>query len=77
MLTSSTQIAAEESILQLINGASLDDLLAFLSNPQKSELTRIISIPALYNVLAHQLSIEPLVPYFNGLPKKRLQHSKA
>ncbi|KAJ2936235.1 hypothetical protein H1R20_g856, partial [Candolleomyces eurysporus] len=61
------QIAAEESILQMINGALLNDLLSFLSHPQKSELTRIISIPALYNVLASQPLVEPLVPLLQWL----------
>ncbi|KAJ2911578.1 hypothetical protein MD484_g8838, partial [Candolleomyces efflorescens] len=65
-----TQIAAEESILQLINGSSLNDLLVFLSNPVSSKLTRIISIPAVYSLIAKQPVIEPLLPLLHYLADK-------
>jgi hypothetical protein len=59
-------------VLQLINGRSLDDLVHFLSHPHKSKLTRIILIPALYNILHHEQSVERHVPLLRWLADKAL-----
>ncbi|KAJ2911557.1 hypothetical protein MD484_g8855, partial [Candolleomyces efflorescens] len=45
------QIAAEESILQMVNGTALGDLDSFLANPSASQITMVLSIPAIYKIL--------------------------
>ncbi|KAJ2911912.1 hypothetical protein MD484_g8501, partial [Candolleomyces efflorescens] len=61
------QIAAEESILQMINGAALEDLRDFIANPVPNRLTKILSIPGLYRVMLGRDSLEDFVPLFNWL----------
>ncbi|KAJ2928053.1 hypothetical protein H1R20_g9042, partial [Candolleomyces eurysporus] len=56
------QIAAEESVLQMINGVALTDLCDFLGNPQPQHLTKILSIPGLYRVLKNQSTIHSFIP---------------
>ncbi|RXW22184.1 hypothetical protein EST38_g3686 [Candolleomyces aberdarensis] len=56
------QIAAEESILQMINGSSLENLGHFLSNPCQAQVTKLVTIPTLYQVLQSNSDIEPLIP---------------
>ncbi|RXW13442.1 hypothetical protein EST38_g12408 [Candolleomyces aberdarensis] len=64
------QIAAEESILQMINGSSLDDLGHFLSNPCRAQVTKLVTIPALYQVLQLDSDIEPLIPVAQWLHER-------
>ncbi|KAJ2919045.1 hypothetical protein MD484_g1311, partial [Candolleomyces efflorescens] len=45
------QIAAEESVLQMINGAALEDLNIFIADPIPANVTRVLSIPGLYKIL--------------------------
>ncbi|KAJ3527760.1 hypothetical protein NMY22_g9664 [Coprinellus aureogranulatus] len=44
------QIAAEESVLQMVNGTAIEDLRIFLANPHPACLGRIVSIPAVYQL---------------------------
>ncbi|KAJ2935064.1 hypothetical protein H1R20_g1991, partial [Candolleomyces eurysporus] len=64
------QIAAEESVLQMINGSSLEDLGLFLSNPCRAQVTKLVTIPALYQVLQSDSDIEPLIPVARWLHEK-------
>ncbi|RXW11670.1 hypothetical protein EST38_g14185 [Candolleomyces aberdarensis] len=45
------QIAAEESVLQMVNGTALADLTNFLTDPRPSRVTKVLSIPGVYKVL--------------------------
>lgn len=56
------KIAAEESVLQLVNGASLVQLQTFLSSPQRENLTKIISIPGIYRIMECERDIARFIP---------------
>ncbi|KAJ2934619.1 hypothetical protein H1R20_g2477, partial [Candolleomyces eurysporus] len=64
------QIAAEESVLQMINGAALADLNDFLAAPHPKHLTKLLSIPGLYRVLLAQSRIDSLVPLLQWLANR-------
>ncbi|RXW12855.1 hypothetical protein EST38_g12997 [Candolleomyces aberdarensis] len=64
------QIAAEESILQMINGAALVDLGNFMATPLPKHLTKLLSIPGLYRVLKAQSSISEFTPLLKWLAKR-------
>ncbi|KAF5331969.1 hypothetical protein D9611_008841 [Ephemerocybe angulata] len=42
------QVAAEESVLQLVNGRSHPSLVKFLADPRPESITQLIGIPGLY-----------------------------
>ncbi|KAJ2925556.1 hypothetical protein H1R20_g11539, partial [Candolleomyces eurysporus] len=56
------EAVAEESVLQMINGVALTDLCNFLGNPQPQHLTKILSIPGLYQVPKNQSTIHSFIP---------------
>jgi hypothetical protein len=49
------QISAEESVLQMANRASLRVLQDFNINPTPENASRLITIPALYNLLTREV----------------------
>ncbi|KAH6912406.1 hypothetical protein BKA70DRAFT_1423104 [Coprinopsis sp. MPI-PUGE-AT-0042] len=61
------QIAAEESVLQLINRASLNALQKFLDDPQPSNVALTLSIPAVYEALSTVEVLDPWVPILKWL----------
>ncbi|KAJ2920824.1 hypothetical protein H1R20_g16268, partial [Candolleomyces eurysporus] len=64
------QVAAEESVLQMVNGAALSDLRQFLSNPQGMEKTQLLSIPGLYRILTDNHSLNQLIPVMDWLAQR-------
>ncbi|KAH6905379.1 hypothetical protein BKA70DRAFT_1504505 [Coprinopsis sp. MPI-PUGE-AT-0042] len=64
------QLAAEESVLQLVNHMSLLHLQAFLKNPLPSNVTQILSIPAVFKVLDAGVAINSLLPTLLWLEKR-------
>lgn len=56
------QIAAEESVLQMINAKSLGKLRDFISNPVPSNFFSVACIPGLFQVLKHHGSTLSLLP---------------
>ncbi|RXW14434.1 hypothetical protein EST38_g11419 [Candolleomyces aberdarensis] len=64
------QVAAEESVLQMVNGAALADLREFLSNPRGTDKTRLLSIPGLYRVLTGHQSLDQLIPVMDWLAQR-------
>ncbi|KAJ2925489.1 hypothetical protein H1R20_g11605, partial [Candolleomyces eurysporus] len=64
------QIAAEESILQMVNGTALANLEEFLGSPQVNHLTKILAIPGLYRMLKAQPSIDPFIPLLRWLARR-------
>ncbi|EFI27021.1 hypothetical protein CC1G_15154 [Coprinopsis cinerea okayama7 len=56
------QVAAEESVLQMINNSSVLALRSFLQNPTKATATQILAIPALYKVVQVHHDVASLVP---------------
>ncbi|KAJ6464112.1 hypothetical protein DFH09DRAFT_957992, partial [Mycena vulgaris] len=57
------QVAAEESVLQMIPFPALVDLVRFRENSSDFSRAQLISLPAVYNVLKHHLSKAPSAPY--------------
>ncbi|EAU92068.2 hypothetical protein CC1G_06055 [Coprinopsis cinerea okayama7 len=64
------QIAAEESVLQLINNSSLNALRSFMANPTKETATQILGIPALYKLVQVHEDITSLVPIMSWLMER-------
>ncbi|KAJ2921109.1 hypothetical protein H1R20_g15986, partial [Candolleomyces eurysporus] len=64
------QIAAEESVLQMVNGTALVNLEEFLKAPQVNHLTKILAIPGLYRVLKTQPLIDPFIPLLRWLAQR-------
>ncbi|KAJ2924191.1 hypothetical protein H1R20_g12899, partial [Candolleomyces eurysporus] len=64
------QIAAEESILQLINAVALAGLQNFIANPLPEYLTKILSIPGLYRIMEGRDSLQDFVPLFQWLANR-------
>ncbi|KAF6749294.1 hypothetical protein DFP72DRAFT_1073416 [Ephemerocybe angulata] len=56
------QIAAEESILQMVPPPSLTRLRDFIANPHPGRLTSLLPIPALFQLLRLREKFEGLVP---------------
>ncbi|KAJ2912523.1 hypothetical protein MD484_g7877, partial [Candolleomyces efflorescens] len=56
------QVAAEESVLQMVNATALSNLNEFLAAPDVNHLTKILAIPGLYRMLKEQSSIDRLIP---------------
>ncbi|KAF6749336.1 hypothetical protein DFP72DRAFT_819103 [Ephemerocybe angulata] len=56
------QIAAEESILQMVNPPSLTRLRDFIANPMESRLSTLLPIPGLYQLLKLHGNIPGLIP---------------
>lgn len=52
-LLTALQIAAEESVLQMIPAPALSDLIRFQKDPTEKSRAHLLSIPAIYNVLKH------------------------
>ena len=50
-------LAAEESALQMVNGADMGHLLAFLGNPNRSTMSGLVGIPALFRVVCHEVKV--------------------
>ncbi|RXW14644.1 hypothetical protein EST38_g11211 [Candolleomyces aberdarensis] len=74
------QIAAEESVLQMVNGAALVDLTDFLADPRPSRVTKVLSIPGLYKILRNGpemqgfvLPISDLTPMLQWLADRATQ----
>ncbi|KAH6887269.1 hypothetical protein BKA70DRAFT_1122300, partial [Coprinopsis sp. MPI-PUGE-AT-0042] len=61
------QIAAEESVLQLINRVSLNALRRFLEDPQPSNVDLTLSIPAVYKALSAVEDLDLWVPVLKWL----------
>ncbi|KAF6756412.1 hypothetical protein DFP72DRAFT_1008043 [Ephemerocybe angulata] len=49
------QLAAEESVLQMMNRPALSDLLKFVSEPCRATLYNLLVIPSVYDVARHEL----------------------
>ncbi|KAH6917652.1 hypothetical protein BKA70DRAFT_1487785 [Coprinopsis sp. MPI-PUGE-AT-0042] len=64
------QLSAEESVLQFINHASLLGLQAFLVNPTTSNITQILSIPAVFRVLEKGVPIDSVLPVLHWLEER-------
>ncbi|KAJ2921312.1 hypothetical protein H1R20_g15781, partial [Candolleomyces eurysporus] len=64
------QIAAEESILQMINAVALAGLQDFIANPLPEYLTKILSIPGLYRIMEGRDSLQDFVPLFQWLANR-------
>lgn len=62
MLIALEKISAEESVLQLVNGTSLEHLQAFLEDPRRATVTKIISIPGIYRVLEKESDLSRFIP---------------
>ncbi|KAF5319806.1 hypothetical protein D9611_012830 [Ephemerocybe angulata] len=45
------QIAAEESVLQMVNGSALRLLQVFIENPRHGQITQLLGIPGIYLLL--------------------------
>ncbi|KAF5342367.1 hypothetical protein D9611_001108 [Ephemerocybe angulata] len=56
------QVAAEESILQMVNAKSLGRLREFNANPTPGQFFKVASIPALFQLLRHHGSTLALLP---------------
>lgn len=52
------QLAAEESVLQMANPATLRDLEQFITSPSPFTASQLVGIPALYDVLHGQAGTE-------------------
>ncbi|KAJ7430295.1 hypothetical protein FB451DRAFT_1068751, partial [Mycena latifolia] len=61
------QIAAEESVLQMIPLPALVNLLAFLDKPSDKSWAHLLNIPALYNVLKYHRASQQEKPYPDAL----------
>jgi hypothetical protein len=55
----SIQLCAEESVLQFANRQALVDLGTFIQGPTLYNASRLLSIPAIYNVLKEETRGEP------------------
>ncbi|KAF8203233.1 hypothetical protein BJ912DRAFT_1102840 [Pholiota molesta] len=51
------QIAAEESALQLVNGAALGKLLSFITSPNNITASELKLTPAIYHVICHEMTL--------------------
>ena len=49
-----SQIASDDSVLQIITRSALKDLLCFVDCPTKENASSLALIPALYNVLRYE-----------------------
>jgi hypothetical protein len=49
------QLTADESVLQMANRPALSELARFLIQPNPCNASRLVGIPALYDVLQHHL----------------------
>ena len=54
----------------MVNGAALNDLNDFLTSPQATRLTRLLSIPGLYRVLKTLPTITSFVPVLQWLARR-------
>ncbi|KAH6907859.1 hypothetical protein BKA70DRAFT_1223158 [Coprinopsis sp. MPI-PUGE-AT-0042] len=61
------QIAAEESVLQLVNRSSLRDLSKFLSSLSKANASQVLSIPAVYRLIQIHPSLNTILPILTWL----------
>ncbi|EAU86898.2 hypothetical protein CC1G_10789 [Coprinopsis cinerea okayama7 len=66
------QIAAEESVLQMVNLPSLQTLRSFLQDPSTSSarLTQLISLPGLYGLLKVHGDLDSIVPIMEWIEKR-------
>ncbi|EAU92388.2 hypothetical protein CC1G_00607 [Coprinopsis cinerea okayama7 len=63
------QIAAEESVLQLVNYPSLLALREFLTHPETTDLTSLLSVPAVYTLLNHHTTMEEIIPIIQWIER--------
>ena len=52
------QIAADENALQFLNETAMSGVQAFLSNPVKNNLSRLVHCPAFYKVADWEFSMD-------------------
>lgn len=64
------QIAAEESVLQLVNANSLEHLRSFLQRPSAATVTKIISIPGLYRILERETDVTRFIPILEWIERR-------
>lgn len=57
----SSQIAAEESVVQLVNWAGWMDLVAYIENPVSENRSRLLSVPIFFRLLSENTSDGSLV----------------
>jgi hypothetical protein len=53
----SSQLAAEESVLQMMNRPALADLAQFNLSPTQEYASRLITIPTVYDMLQYELNV--------------------
>ncbi|KAH6907049.1 hypothetical protein BKA70DRAFT_1372298 [Coprinopsis sp. MPI-PUGE-AT-0042] len=70
MKTFFAQIAAEESVLQLVNRQALISLREFLSHPSGSNTTLLLQIPSAYKIVSASRNIRPLLPVLRWIEKR-------
>ncbi|RXW15219.1 hypothetical protein EST38_g10630 [Candolleomyces aberdarensis] len=64
------QIGAEESVLQMVNATSLGHIRSFLANPHHSNLSLLVTVPALYKLLELQPTFEPFIPIIHWIAQR-------
>ncbi|EAU89810.2 hypothetical protein CC1G_09392 [Coprinopsis cinerea okayama7 len=67
------QVAAEESVLQLVTNTSLQHLKSFIENPTRSRITEVLSIPGVYKLLEVHEDIDKLMPILEWIQARAAQ----
>ncbi|KAJ3521134.1 hypothetical protein NMY22_g12435 [Coprinellus aureogranulatus] len=64
------QVAAEESVLQMVNASSLNDLRHYLADPKFDNVSFLCSIPGLFQVANIADSLSTLIPVMKWIQER-------